>query len=232
MSLISSKSNNDLDNDLDKYRYELKVPLEKAQFVEFKQYLRQLGLHPVSPYPPRRINSVYFDTHDLNDYVDNVSGIADRQKTRIRWYDGNLSRLTLELKIKKNKASYKELLKLENLNLHNPRTREGVRSIMESHKTSTEGLMLKMSAPVIEVEYDREYFLLGEDLRMTLDVNQKFRKLYPVPSQNLQRSPVYSVAEFKFPAEKLSMMKSMMRNIPFRVFRHSKYVIGMDITAP
>ena len=228
MSLFSSKNN----VNLDKYRYELKAPLEQAQFAEFKQYLRQLNLHPVSPYPPRQVNSVYFDSHDLNDYIDNVSGIANRTKTRIRWYDGDLSRLTLELKIKTNKASYKESLKLENPNMHDPRTREGVRNIMKNHRSSTESLLLETSNPFIEVEYDREYFLLGEDLRMTLDRNQKFRKLYPVPGQNLQISPVYCVAEFKFPADKRSMMQSMMRNIPFRVFRHSKYVIGMDTVAP
>ncbi len=228
MPLVASKSN----AALDKYRYELKVPLEKSQSVEFKQHLRQLGLHPVSPYPPRRINSVYFDSHDLNDYMDNVSGIADRQKTRIRWYDGDLSQLTFELKIKKNKASYKELLKLENPKLYDPCTHEGVRSIITNHKSNSESLILKTLDPVIEVEYDREYFLLGKELRMTLDTNQKFRKLYPFPSQRMQRSPVYCVAEFKFPAEKLSMMKSMVRNIPFRIFRHSKYVIGMDVIAP
>lgn len=228
MGLLSSKNK----SDLDKYRYELKVPLEQAQFAEFKQYLRQLGLHPTRPYPPRRVNSVYFDSHDLEDYVDNVSGIADRKKIRLRWYDGDLSHLTFEMKIKENKASYKELMKLQNTSLHDPRTRAGVARIMDSHRTSNERLLLNMSTPVIEVEYDREYFLLGQNLRMTLDVNQKFRKLYPLPNQNMRRSPVYCVAEFKFPADKRSMMQTLMRNIPFRIFRHSKYVIGMDTVAP
>ena len=228
MDLTSKKSN----ETLEKFRYELKIPLEQSQFIEFKQYLRQLGLHPVSPYPGRRINSVYFDSHDLNDYVDNVSGIAERQKTRIRWYNEDLSHLTLEFKRKKNKASYKELLKLDNPKQHNPRTREGVRSIMQTQKSSIENFLLQSLDPVIEVQYDREYFLLGADLRMTLDTDQNFRKLYPFPGQNMKRSPVYCVAEFKFPAVKLSIMKTMMRNLPFRVFRHSKYVIGMDVIAP
>ncbi len=228
MSIFSKVTN----NNLEKFRYELKIPLEKVQLIEFNHYIRQLGLHPVSPFPPRKINSVYFDSHDLDDYVDNTSGIANRTKTRIRWYNDDLSRLTLELKIKRNKASRKELLKLENPNHHDPRTREGVRNIMADHRASTEHLILETSTPVLEVQYDREYFVLADDLRMTLDVNQAFRKLYPVPSQNLRKSPVYCVVEFKFPAQKRTMMQSMMRNIPFRVFRHSKYVIGMDTVAP
>ena len=219
-------------SELDPFRYELKIPLEKVQFNEFKHCLRQLELYPVQAYPGRQINSVYFDSYDFNDYVDNVSGIADRCKTRIRWYNEDIKALTLELKIKKNKASYKESLKLKNPDGHDPRTRRGVQDIMGNHMGTMERLMLKNVRPVLEVQYQRTYSMLDKDLRMTIDVEQKFRRLYPHPSKILKRSPVYCVVEFKFPAAKREAMYSLMRNIPFRVFRHSKYVIGMDTVAP
>ena len=216
---------------LEKYRYELKIPLDQVQFIEFKHYLTQLGLYPATLFPRRQINSVYFDTYDLNDYVDNVSGIADRCKTRLRWYNNDITRLTLEIKIKKNKASYKESLKLENSSKHNPSIKQDIPKIMQDHKSSAEYVILQNVSPVLEVQYDRQYFLLSQDLRMTIDLNQKFRRLYPTPSKSFIKSPVYSVAEFKFPANKRNAMQSLMRNIPFRLFRHSKYVIGMDTVA-
>ena len=216
---------------LEKYRYELKIPLDQVQFIEFRNCLTQLGLYPQKTFPGRRINSVYFDTHDLNDYVDNISGIADRCKTRLRWYNNDITRLTLELKIKKNKASYKESLKLKNSSKHNPSTMKDIQKIMQDHKSSAEYVILQNVSPVLEVQYDRQYFLLSQDLRMTIDLNQKFRRLYPSPSKSFIKSPVYSVAEFKFPADKRNSMQSLMRNIPFRLFRHSKYVIGMDTVA-
>ena len=217
---------------LEGYRYELKIPLEQVQLIEFQHGLKQLGLYPKRAFPGRQINSVYFDSHDLKDYVDNVSGIADRCKTRIRWYNEDTSRLTLELKIKKNKASYKESLKLKNTDLHDPRLYQDVRKIMKSHSESTENVLLRDVFPALEVQYEREYFMLDKDLRMTIDVNQKFRRLYPRPMKDLVESPVYCVVEFKFPAEKRADMQALMRNIPFRVFRHSKYVIGMDAVVP
>jgi len=226
--VISTQHNS---NRLEKFRYELKIPLDQVQFIEFKHYLTQLGLYPKNAFPKRQINSVYFDSHDFNDYVDNISGIADRCKTRLRWYNNDITRLTLERKIKKNKASYKESLKLENPSKHNPRIKRDVQKIMQDHKSSTEHVILQNVPPVLEVQYDRQYFLLSQDLRMTIDLNQKFRRLYPTPSRSFIKSPVYSVAEFKFPADKRNSMQSLMRNIPFRLFRHSKYVIGMDTAA-
>ena len=46
-------------------------------------------LHPsmfYEPYPPRYVNNLYLDTEDMENYLDNVSGVAERRKVRIRWY--------------------------------------------------------------------------------------------------------------------------------------------------
>ena len=126
---------------------------------------------------------------------------------------------------------FKESLKIANLQLYDPATRDGVRFILRGLNKTTEHNILLQREPIIQVEYDREYFLLNEELRMTIDVNQKFKKLYPFQSQTFMNSPVTCVAEFKYPASKRLMMQSMLRNLPFRVFRHSKYVIGNDLVA-
>jgi len=112
--------------------------------------------------------------------------------------------------------------------LYNPRTRSGILSINQNIKKSIESLALSTKKPKIEVQYERDYYLLGKDLRLTIDTNQKFCKLSPYPSNNFIKSPVYGVAEFKYPANMQSLVQSILRDIPFRVFRHSKYVIGID----
>jgi len=219
------------DAKLDGLRYEVKIPMEAVQLSQFHHHLYELGLYPMRPFPPRKVSSVYYDTRNFDDYTDNVSGIANRTKIRIRWYNDDLTKLTLEFKIKKNKASFKESLKIANLQLYDPATRDGVRLILRGLNKTTEHNILLQREPIIQVEYDREYFLLNEELRMTIDVNQKFKKLYPFQSHTFMNSPVTCVAEFKYPASKRLIMQSMLRNLPFRVFRHSKYVIGNDLVA-
>jgi hypothetical protein len=216
--------------DLEPFRYEIKMPLDRKQLEEFMSSLRNLGLHPKTPYPDRRVNSVYFDTTDFNDYVENISGIGARRKTRVRWYNGDVSKLTLEQKIKNNKASRKENTRLANPAGATPRTKDGIRRILAQNDSPLARTILGSVYPVLEVQYDRQYFVLAPDLRMTIDRHQKFKRLYPSPLDHFVDSPVYSVIEFKYPATRRAEMQALLRDLPHRVFRHSKYVIGMECT--
>lgn len=225
----ASKSGDGL---LEAYRNEVKVPLDRSQYIGFHQGLYQLGLYPATAFPDRKISSAYYDTADFSDYFDNISGDARRCKTRIRWYNDDISNLTLEFKIKNNKASRKQTLSLENTQRADPRTREGLRHIFADDALVRERALLERLQPTLEVQYQRQYFVLDTDLRMTVDLSQKFRRLYPVPMADMRSSPVFAVVEFKYPAANAALMRKLMRNLPERIFRHSKYVIGMDCTAP
>ena len=213
------------------YRYEIKMPLDRMQFENLLPNLYKLGLYPSMPFPDRRINSVYYDSDNFSDYIDNTSGIGARRKTRIRWYNGDMSKLTLEQKIKSGKASRKETEKLRNDDLTLPHTMDGTRQILAQNAATIETLKLAQLRPVLEVQYDRQYFTLGHDLRMTIDLKQKFRRLHGAPARGFVASPVYAVIEFKYPAPVRPQMQSMLRNLPYRIFRHSKYVIGLEVTA-
>jgi len=216
--------------DLNDYRFEIKMPLDRMQYEDFIPHLYKLGLFPSSPFPDRRINSVYFDTSDFSDYIDNTSGIGIRRKTRIRWYNGDLSELILEQKIKANKASRKETERLTNAGLIEPHTKAGLRKILDENDTTLETLKMSPLFPVLEVQYDRQYYMLDTDLRMTIDLEQKFKRLHPAPVSHFVNSPVYAVIEFKYPAADRLRMQAMIRDLPFRIFRHSKYVIGLEST--
>jgi len=217
-------------SDLKDYRYEIKMPLDRMQYEDFLPHLYKLGLFPSSPFPNRLINSVYYDTVDFSDYIDNISGIGARRKTRIRWYNGDLSKLTLEQKIKAGKTSRKETEQLTNANLTQPHTKDGLRKILAKNNTTLETLKMAPLFPVLEVQYDRQYFMLDTDLRMTIDLEQKFKRLHPAPVSEFVASPVYAVVEFKYPAPERLRMQAMIQGLPFRIFRHSKYVIGLEST--
>ncbi len=38
-------------------------------------------------YTNRRVNSIYYDTFDLNCLWDNINGLSNRDKYRVRWYN-------------------------------------------------------------------------------------------------------------------------------------------------
>ena len=59
----------------------------------------------------RFINSIYFDTNNLDCINDNLDGTNIRKKFRVRWYGNNksLNNPNLEIKYKKNFESYKKI---------------------------------------------------------------------------------------------------------------------------
>lgn len=228
--MISQKTTS-TSNSLEDFRFELKIPLDVDQYHQFKQSLYQIGIYPRKIYEARQISSIYLDTLDYGDYMDNISGIGRRRKTRIRWYNDDISKLVLEFKIKSNKASRKELYPLSNPNLITPNTPALLRSLTDDNRNIIPKLLSEPMMPSLEVQYMREYFMLDTDLRMTIDVDQKFKRLTPNIQSSFSRSPVFSVVEFKFPATARLKMQRILQDIPFRVFRHSKYVIGTEVSA-
>ena len=196
---LSYRVNSQADPVDESLRYEIKVPLQRLQYVEFERYMRAGGLLPKEAFPPRRIHSVYLDTPDFDDYLDNVSGVSTRKKARIRWYDRKPEQMALELKRKRNKVSSKQVVTLKNELRILPVDRLSVIRLFAENEKNAETRSLLGTFPTLEVTYKRHYRLLGSDVRMTIDTDMRFRRLYPNPSASSYCSPVDVVVEFKYP---------------------------------
>ena len=71
-------------------RHEVKFTSLPVRYRDLAQWVR---LHPAgfhSPYPPRRVNNVYFDDYRLVAYHENLMGDSARSKVRVRWYGETL----------------------------------------------------------------------------------------------------------------------------------------------
>ena len=96
---------------LDSYRYERKFQSEGRSVGVVESLIRQnpVGFSPA--FRPRQINNIYFDTPGLNCFHDNLRGVPNRWKFRVRWYGNNgneISQPLLELKIKKGTVGTKK----------------------------------------------------------------------------------------------------------------------------
>lgn len=212
------------------YRFERKVPMQITHFSEFWHYLYQLGLFPKTAFPKREIHSVYLDKFGFDYYLDNVAGISRRNKIRLRWYDDVLEKVTLEEKIKHNKVSVKPTLKLKNTSKQSPLSRKLISQLLDVNEVTPEYKSVKSLYPILQVSYVRDYYLLSNDIRMTVDRHIKYRKLYPVVSKQTEDSVVDVVVEFKYPKDQQQLVNKLLVGLPFRLFRHSKYAIGIEMT--
>ena len=84
------------------YRHELKYAIPYADYRAMRERLRKVMA--VDPHASAdgfyRIRSIYFDNSDDKALREKVDGVARREKFRIRYYNDDLSFITLEKKMK------------------------------------------------------------------------------------------------------------------------------------
>ena len=211
-----------------RFRHETKLPLQCEQYQELRPALIRLGLYPRRTHADRRVHPIYLDTPEFDDYQDSVSGMARRRKTRFRWYGEDSAHMALEVKRKKNKTSMKSLFQLGNREGIIPKYRHLLRSLDTQNPDQLPAVIASLYRPVLEVDYRRSYFELRPGIRMTIDQQIQYRRLSPTVSWQTKRSPVDYVVEFKYPVGRATEFRHLLRDLLFRVFRQSKYVVGMD----
>ena len=84
------------------YRHELKYSVSYMDYLTIRNRIRNL-MKPdphTGPDGRYRIRSIYFDNADDKALKEKVAGVAKREKFRIRYYNDDLSFITLEKKMK------------------------------------------------------------------------------------------------------------------------------------
>jgi len=210
-------------------RYEVKFVLNELEFLEASYFLK--SINSFNSYPNRNVNSLYFDTYNYSSIRDNISGISNRKKLRLRWYDDFLNP-SLEIKNKfsrvGNKKSYKvdflekQIFKKSNIN-------ELSELIFKNSKIK-ESFLENSFVPTLKVSYIREYYETKNGLRITLDKEIKFSQVLPNRPINFFKeiNTESRVMELKFPAELKPHVVNLIRNLNLTPKRNSKYLLGMS----
>lgn len=137
-------------------------------------HLLSLGFEEV--YNQRIVNSIYYDDESLSLYQDSVDGLGNRNKYRVRFYNYQVKKLTLENKIRNNEYGSKEFF-----NLGKDLIDIEIYNIFLDKK-----LLVKIPKnikslyrPILITSYKRTYLALpkDKDSRVTLDKKIKFGKV-------------------------------------------------------
>jgi hypothetical protein len=216
-----------------RYRYERKFYVDGLDVPRAEEVIRH---HPAlfrPLYAPRFINNVYLDSEMRHAAVDNVEGVADRCKVRLRWY-GELfgpSAATLEVKIKRGFVGRKESVGLGVRDVTPSLSAKDVRAWLASVELPEK--VAELVAPLRAVlvnRYRRRYYRTADGrFRLTLDDAQEF---YGFPAGRLSRvahrDRAGIVVELKYALEDDVAADRVTSLFPFRLTRSSKYVAGLS----
>ena len=216
---------------MNEVRYEIKLVLNESQLNDLLILIKQQRFK--HPHPKRIVNSLYFDTYDFSSVKDNISGISDRKKIRLRWYDNNNNTPLLEIKKRygrvgdkrKIKTTFKSGEEIESLSAKNIFDR-----LLRGNYDYDHFFFDPNFKPILWVRYQREYFLSSEGLRLTIDKKIQFSQVSYFKPISFQKKMNYNknIIEIKFPIEMKELLNKILRRSGLIPVRHSKYLVGLS----
>ena len=86
-------------------RFERKWIYKSGNYLNLINCLIRSKLYFMPQHPKRNVNSIYFDSLDYSSIKQNLDGVSNKKKVRIRWYDEEKKLLNPLLEIKSKKGS-------------------------------------------------------------------------------------------------------------------------------
>ena len=218
-------------------RYEDKFLIPLSLLSEVENFFVSDFINFDKPYPPRIVNSIYYDTDDLFFARQNFDGNGLRSKVRIRFYNKSFENSSLEVKYKHFLVGKKLTVPFSIMDRI-----PAAASIYDQLKyySEVELQQLKNLHPKIFISYKRKYWASRSfhGVRITLDSSVFAKEItdlssldalfdYNVPFQDI------CVLEVKYDCqENISSFKEYFQNyLKLRRSRFSKYVLGLIFTS-
>lgn len=217
-------------------RYERKFTAPGLHLSEIEYAIR---FHPSlfrEEYPKRVVNSLYLDSPNLKDYHDHLNGVAERSKTRIRWYGESPSVASvpkLERKMKRGLVGEKRVHSLGTLTIG--------RGDADGWRETLAGTALPepfcwavlLRTPTVYNRYLRRYFVSADrKYRLTIDTDlevcgaaegfgkARWRKV-ELPG---------AIIELKYGLGEADEVGRVTACFPFPLTRYSKYLVAVERT--
>ena len=188
-------------------RHEIKFIINKKEKINFinKNHLNKI-------FPDRIVESIYFDTKDLQFFSLSEEGVTPRFKIRLRGYNNEK---TSNLEIKKTKNYHREKIVLKNFQFNS----------FELHKTLKSMGINNIVDQKIRVKYLRSYYELKDLGRITMDENIEFFN----PSKEFRNPKKINkiILEVKIQSKEIDK-NYVEKIINLKESRFSKYCVGIN----
>lgn len=215
------------------WRSELKFDVSTYNYDQILIYLKTHPLIFREHYEKRSVNNIYFDKYNYQFFKDNVDGISERLKARVRWYGDTFKKIEnakLELKIKNRELGRKEYYNINNFILNENSNKNEIYKFISGNRflnVKVKKILFK-TMPVLVNSYKRRYFVsASRKFRITLDTNLVF---YDFSNINfIKYFTNVKILEIKFLKNEFVNIQNLTQHFPFRINKSSKYVTGVNL---
>lgn len=221
---------------MNNYRYEIKFSLDELGFSGVKHWILTNSMLK-KRYPDRYVSSIYLDDSNYTSIKDNLTGLPNRKKYRLRWYLGNKEsnsekQPNFEVKIRNGRLGKKIAhplnLSVKDLDLLSI---DKLESLISESMLEFNYEIEKYFRMILAVHYLREYYEDNNGLRVTIDKKIRFQYLdgsksflKDCPSSNYHKY----IAEVKFNPELKDYASKLIGSLHVSPVRNSKYLLGLS----
>jgi hypothetical protein len=213
------------------YRYEIKFVLDNSKLSEVMMWLYNYTFAK-EIYKKRTVNNLYIDDIYYTSAKDNLAGISDRKKMRLRWYgqDNITNQLFFEIKKKIGRIGYKKVYPINSLKKNTMDL--NIKNILIQCNKELEKNNLYFDeylTPTLYTSYDREYYSDTDGIRITIDKNIHFYRPLIYKKLNEIITTPYSnqIMEIKFEPNLKKRVSELIKYLNITPNRHSKYLVGL-----
>ncbi len=220
------------------------------QEIKYKVFFRDIsGLYSwlysnsffKESYPPRVVNSLYFDTPNYDFAASNMSGESRRIKLRARWYSEIDSKFIdsfildsqiFNFEVKRKINSLSDKLNVGKFSYENKddyyNRMNSIEDSMETICKTNPALSGFSLMGTVFTSYEREYYELSNDsnLRLTVDKNISYCGS-KVPSDPILMGKDFVIVELKFNPNSRKKVNNIMKDFPYRQVRSSKFLASL-----
>lgn len=212
-------------------RLEIKFITQEHNYPLVKNWIKLNNENFKKIYQDRIVNNIYFDSFDYEAFKDNIYGSSSRMKIRYRWYSDFESQKEgkLEFKYKRNIFGWKKRFDIPKLFINSKLSLKSLKENIKKNLPNIERIIFDNNCdPKIINQYKREYYEnYNRKFRITIDsfhniFDQRFKKKVNIKKKTLIQK--YIVVEFKFDRSNNHLSEKLLKNLPFRISRNSKYI--------
>lgn len=204
-------------------RFERKWLFKSNNYLALINTLIRSNLFFRTQFPTRKVNSIYFDTNNYTSIRQNLDGVSNKKKIRIRWYGNKdvLDNPTIEIKSKKGFETKKESIRIKELDQVKLFNLKKIKDKLNVRLKSK-----KIINPVLTTHYEREYFLsLNGKIRATVDYNLKSIFLNNFSQIDIVKNfKNTSILELKYSIGLDKYVRKNLKDITLRLSKNSKFV--------
>ncbi len=217
------------------YRYERKFLIDRLDAHQVRALVKRHPAMFYEPYPPRYVNNLYLDTKGMDNYADNVSGVGERRKVRIRWYGdlfGEIAKPRLEFKIKSGLVGTKQSFPFAPLILDQRFCHRYYRECLAAAELPDAVFHTLRDLDVVLCNrYFRWYFAARDQrFRITIDKELAYYQVKRANNRFVHKSVDHGkiVVELKYGQSLDTQADRVSSLFPFSVSKNSKYVSGIQ----